>query len=180
MRTPVLATTAAGIMLVTGCSAPESPAAVAIALQKDHCTAGELKASAGDGDMYSEAGEYFENVRLTFRNTSAAACAVDGHLRVELAGPATGAFRPVFPLPATGAPARVILEPGETGHATIRVHVLPGADDLWQPTGLTVRLPGDDTPARLPWPDGLAITQDTTPLPAAGPPNSVQAVTSGG
>jgi hypothetical protein len=185
MRTPVLATTAAGIMLAaSGCGSPGGAAATAapepvtIAVHEDDCTAEDVRVTAEDGDMLTTGGEYFENVRVSFRNTGETACTIDGHPAAHLTGPAAGRWKSTFTLPPSGAPARVTLAPGETAHATIRVHVLPGASDLWQPSTLTVTLPGSTTPTVLPWPSGLAISQDATPA-AFGYPNSIEAVTAG-
>ncbi|MFI5932139.1 DUF4232 domain-containing protein [Actinoplanes sp. NPDC051494] len=183
MRVPVLAM-AVGIAFAAGGSGlvlhnASAAEASTVPGAAGTCAVADVAADVQEGDMYDENGEFFEKVRLTFTNTSAAACVIDGHPSVVLTGPATGSWRESFRLPETGAPARVTLAAGESAHASVRVRVLPEAPSPWQPEQMRVRLTGAAGHLMLQWPAGLAIQQDTYALPGAGLPNSVESVVAG-
>ncbi|WP_306210277.1 DUF4232 domain-containing protein [Actinoplanes sp. RD1] len=178
MRVPVLAMVVAGIAVVA--SGSIAHAATAEAGTAGPCAEGALAVLVEDGGITGDEDAWFEEVRLTLTNTASEACRVEGPLGVRLTGPKSQAFAAALDVPASdGAHDGVVLGAGKSAHATVRVQVLPGAEDVWEPGWMRVRLAGTGVSLVAAWPEGLAITQLTAPLPGTGLPNSVGPLTAG-
>ncbi|AGL17257.1 DUF4232 domain-containing protein [Actinoplanes sp. N902-109] len=171
MRGPVLAVTA-GIVLAAAAAVTTAAHASTV---PGACGAGDLTTTVDESDMYSKGGHYFENLDVTLTNMTDTACVLEGTPAVALTGPATGSFAHSYQLPQTGTTPLLTLSRGTEARVTVRVHVLPEAQDVWQPQRMLITLPGSAETVTVAWPDGLTIQQESKPLPGLGAPNAVEA-----
>ncbi|WP_067494909.1 DUF4232 domain-containing protein [Actinoplanes sp. TFC3] len=170
MRVPVLAVTT-GLLLAAGATVASVAHAATV---PGRCSAVDLTVAVHEGDMYSKGAEYFENLRIELTNMTTTSCVLDGTPAVELTGPAGGSFDRSYSLPHSGTAPLLTLTSGTTAPTTVRVHVLPDAQDAWQPQRMRITPPGATGAVTVDWPEGLTILQEKTELPGLGLPNRVE------
>jgi hypothetical protein len=112
-----------------------------------------------EGDMITDGGKYFEEVRLVLTNGFTTPCFVDAHPEATLTGPEGDTLA----VPQLGEQLKLTLSAGESAHTSVRVRVVPDATDTWEPGSLRLAL-GAAGAADLTWPEGLAIVKQNAAI----------------
>jgi hypothetical protein len=121
-----------------------------------------------------------QNYKVVFTNRSASTCEMYGYPGADLVGNKTSQWKSRFSLPRAGGRTTVLLAPGGSAHADLRVAQEPNAYQPWQPTTLQLTPPDETTQLNIAWPAGETIAQYTDVLPdGIGLPSYINPVAAG-